>query len=186
MKDSIDKNRALLLDRDGVINVDTGYIGSVDAFVFLPGLFPFLRAVQQRGYRLAVLTNQSGVARRLYGVEDYERVTAHMLKTLRREGITLDLTLACFEHPQGTVAPYARQSFWRKPNPGMVLDAVRRMNLDASRCAFLGDAERDMQAAQSGGIGQCLWLTKEKTPRIPGVVCVEDFDAALKLLGAKP
>ncbi|MDE1900517.1 MAG: HAD family hydrolase [Alphaproteobacteria bacterium] len=172
-------NRALLLDRDGVINIDCGYVGDVARFEFMPGLFPFLRAVRDRGFRLAVLTNQSGVARGLYGAADHAAVTAHMLTALKREGIDIDLNLACFEHPEGTVAPYARESFWRKPHPGMVLEAVRRLDLDASRSAFLGDNLRDMQAAQGGGIGACLWLTQKKPVPPPGVRVVTGFDEAL-------
>ena len=170
--------RGLLLDRDGVINVDRGFVGSIDQFDFMSGIFPFLRAARDKGYRLAILTNQSGVARGYYSVTDYERVTTHMLSELRREKIDIDLTLACFEHAEGMVPTYARDSFWRKPNPGMVLEAIRRLDLDPARSAFLGDNLRDMQAAQSGGIGQCLWLTQEKPAPPSGVTVVEDLAAA--------
>ena len=78
------KNRALLLDRDGVINIDTAYVGQVDRFTFMPDLFPFLRSARDRGYRLAVLTNQAGVARGYFSQQDYQRVNAHMLGCLRR------------------------------------------------------------------------------------------------------
>jgi len=180
----MNKNRALLLDRDGVINVDHGYVGSVARFAFMPALFPFLRAVRDLGYRLAIATNQSGVARGLYTVADYDRVTAHMLAELKRENISIDLTLACFEHPEGNIAPYARESFWRKPNPGMILDAIRRLDLDPARSAFLGDNLRDMQAAQAGGIGKNIWLTQEN-PAVSGAIdIVRNFDEALTLLSA--
>jgi len=178
----MNKNRALLLDRDGVINIDNGYVGSIDQFEFMPGLFPFLRGARDKGYRLAVLTNQSGVARGLYSIEDYNRVTAHMLEGLRREKIDIDLTLASFEHSEGTVAAYARESFWRKPNPGMVLEAIRRLDLDPASSVFLGDNLRDMQAAQNGGIKHCLWLT-QKAVEIPvGVVVVKNYDEARQRL----
>ena len=180
----MNKNRALLLDRDGVINVDHGYVGAVPQFDFMPGLFPFLRAARDRGYLLAVLTNQSGVARGMFSQDDYGRVTDHMLAGLRREKIEIDLTLACFAHPQGTIAAYARESFWRKPNPGMVMEAVRKLDLDAARSAFLGDNPRDMQAAQGGGIGKCLWLTQEKPDAPMGVSAVKNYDDALKALSA--
>jgi D-glycero-D-manno-heptose 1,7-bisphosphate phosphatase len=174
--------RALLLDRDGVINVDKGYVGAAWRFEFMPGLFPFLRALRDGGYRLAILTNQSGVARGLYTAEDYARVTAHMLAELRREKIDIDLTLACFEHGEGPVAPYARESFWRKPNPGMVMEAVRRLNLDPVRSAFLGDNLRDMEAAQAGSIQKGLWLTQENPAAPAGVHIIRTFDEALALL----
>ena len=164
------KNRALLLDRD--------------RFTFMPDLFPFLRSARDRGYRLAVLTNQAGVARGYFSQQDYQRVNAHMLGCLRREQIEIELSLCCFEHPDGVVSDLARDSFWRKPNPGMVLEVVRRLDLDPARSVFLGDAWRDMQAAQSGGIGKCLWLAPEKTEAPEGIVLVKDFAQALTALSA--
>ncbi|MGE3624010.1 MAG: D-glycero-alpha-D-manno-heptose-1,7-bisphosphate 7-phosphatase [Bdellovibrionales bacterium] len=146
------KRRGLLLDRDGVINIDHGYVGTREQFEFMPNIFPFLRAVQDMGFRLAILTNQSGVARGMYTECDYRDLTNWMLAELARQGIVIDLVLACFEHPEGTVSAYARESFWRKPNPGMVLEAVQRLNLDPARSAFVGDNKRDMEAAERAGI----------------------------------
>jgi D-glycero-D-manno-heptose 1,7-bisphosphate phosphatase len=178
----MNQNRALLLDRDGVINADKAYVGAVDQFEFMPGVFIFLRAAQDLGYRLAVLTNQSGVARGLYSEDDYNRVTDHMLAGLCREKIDIELVLACFTHPDGITPALARESFWRKPNPGMVLEAIRRLDLNPARSAFLGDNLRDMQAAQSGGIGCCLWLTQEKVIAPAGVVTVTNYTDAFKAL----
>jgi len=180
----MNKNRALLLDRDGVVNVDKSYVGSVDAFEFMPDLFPFLRAVRDQGYRLAILTNQSGVARALYTEKAYNDVTAHMLGCLHREHIDIELVLACFTHPEGVISDLARESYWRKPHPGMVLEALRRLDLDPLRSAFLGDNLRDMQAAQCGGIGHCLWLSQEKPAAPKGVTIVKNFTEALKVLSA--
>jgi len=174
--------RGLLLDRDGVVNIDHGFVGSTERFDFMPGLFPFLRAARDRGYRLAVLTNQSGVARNMYSAEDHRAVTAHMLAELRREHIDIELNLVSFEHPEGSIAEFKRESFWRKPNPGMVLEAVRRLDLDPARSAFLGDNLRDMQAAQGGGIGKCLWLTQKNPDAPQGVAIVKNYDEALRNL----
>jgi len=155
------KRRGLLLDRDGVINIDRGYVGKREQFEFMPGLFDFLRRAQDLGYRLAILTNQSGVARGMYTVADYEKLTGWMLGELAKEGIAIDLVLACFEHPEGTVPEFTRESFWCKPNPGMVLEAVQRLNLDPTRSVFIGDQERDMVAARGGGIGLCVQFGKD-------------------------
>ncbi|NTU76471.1 MAG: HAD family hydrolase [Alphaproteobacteria bacterium] len=176
------RRRGLLLDRDGVINVDRGYVSARDQFSFLPGLFPFLRAAQDRGYRLAIVTNQSGVARGLYTLDDYERLTAWMMESFRREGIGIDLVLACFEHGEGAVPAYSRESFWRKPNPGMILEAARRLRLDLARSAMIGDNARDMQAARAAGVGLCLWLTQDPTASLPDVKTVRDFDQTLSLM----
>jgi D-glycero-D-manno-heptose 1,7-bisphosphate phosphatase len=175
--------RCLFLDRDGVINIDRGYVSSREAFAFQPGLFPFLRAAQDKGYRLAIVTNQSGVARGLYTAADYESLTSWMLDRFRREGIEIALVLACFEHPEGTAEPYKRESFWRKPNPGMLMDAARRLRVDLARSAMLGDQERDMQAAQAAGVGICILLTDKKDPPVMiGITVAQDFAQALSSL----
>ena len=174
--------RGLLLDRDGVINIDRGYVGTREQFEFMPGIFPFLQAAQDMGYRLAILTNQSGVARGLYTVADYEKLTAWMLKELAGQGISIDLVLASFEHPEGTLPKYRRETFWRKPNPGMVLEAVQRLRLDPARSAFVGDKVSDMEAAKAGGVGRCLYLSEEKGNAMEGVRMVRNFDQTLKAL----
>ncbi|MDD3370858.1 MAG: HAD family hydrolase [Alphaproteobacteria bacterium] len=176
------KNQALLLDRDGVINVDNGYVGTIDRFTFMPNVFPFLRTARDYGYRLAILTNQAGVARGYYSKEDFEALTEHMLNVMKKESIEIEFVLACFEHDEGTDPAYARQSFWRKPKPGMVLEAVRRLNADPERSAFLGDRLTDMQAAEKGGIGHRLLLTQD-LPEVPaGVEVVKTYDEVLDLL----
>ena len=175
--------RGLLLDRDGVINVDHAYVGTREHFTFMPDLFPFLRTAQDKGYRLAIVTNQSGVARGLYTAQDYEALTSWMLAEFRREDIMIDLVLACFEHKDGKIPPHNRPSFWRKPNPGMILEAAQRLNLDLSRSIMLGDNERDIQAAQAAGVGRCLWLTA-KDDTMEGVQKVRNFPEATTLLRA--
>jgi D-glycero-D-manno-heptose 1,7-bisphosphate phosphatase len=159
------KRKGLLLDRDGVINIDRGYVGMREQFEFTSGIFSFLGAMQDAGFRLAILTNQSGVARGLYTAADYRKLTAWMLNEFAKQGIIIDLVLACFELKEGTVAEYRRDSFWRKPNPGMVLEAIQRLNLDPLRSAFLGDNERDMLAAKASGIATCLYLTDKEVPK---------------------
>ncbi len=176
------KNRALLLDRDGVINDDAGYVGTIDRFTFLPGVFDFLRAARDIGYRLAILTNQAGVAHGRYSKADYEELTAYMLTHFRREGIDIEFVLACFEHIDSADPSLARHSYWRKPKPGMVLDAIRRLNADPARSAFIGDRLIDMQAAADGGIYRRLWLTQEEVDVPAAVDVIRNYDDALRLL----
>ncbi len=177
------KRRALLLDRDGVINVDHGYVGHRDQFEFVPGVFSFLRSAEDLGFRLAIATNQSGVARGFYTAEDFARLTTWMLGELAAQKINIDLVLACFEHRDGQVPPFVRQSFWRKPNPGMILEVTQRLRCEPARSAFLGDTVSDMKAGQAAGIGQCLLFTaKTSSEPLQGVTTVRSFDAALAAL----
>ncbi len=170
------KRKGLLLDRDGVINADHGYIGDWGRFSFLPGLFPFLRKAAGQGYVSAVVTNQSGVARSYYSLEDYEALTRKMREALRAEGIELALVLACFTHPEGDVPGLARESFWRKPNPGMILEAGLLLDLDLSRSVLIGDKVTDVQAGLAAGVGRNVLLGHEETD-LPGVKAVKDFAA---------
>jgi len=177
------RQRALILDRDGVINVDSGYVGTRSRFVFQLGVFPFLRAVQERGYRLAIVTNQSGVGRGYYTEKDYNDLTEWMLEAFRLEGVAIDLVLACFCHKESIAPEFKRESFWRKPNPGMILEAAQRLNLDLRRSAMIGDKDVDMLAAQAAGVGKCLLFVKDDiAPTLEGVVNVNGFDRALKAL----
>ena len=175
------KKRALFLDRDGVINEDHGYIGTVDRFEFKKGIFDFLRAAQDLGYRLVIVTNQSGVARGMYTEKDHETVTVFMLDGLRKEGIAIDAVETCYEHTKGDVAHYNRESFWRKPNAGMILSAALRLDIDLSRSVMIGDKDSDMLAAQNAGIPTRLFFSqKESGP--DGVQNVRTFDEALARL----
>jgi len=174
--------RGLLLDRDGVININHGYVGKKEQFEFLPGLFNFLRQLQDRGFRLAILTNQSGVARGYFTEEDHKTLMDWALNKLASQGITIDLTLACFEHPEGKIETYKRESYWRKPNPGMVLDALQRLHLNPSHSVFLGDSQRDLEAAQRGKIKTCLWLTSLSIEVPPGITLVHDYDQAMRAI----
>lgn len=176
--------KALFLDRDGVVNVDTGYIGSVDRFVWREGIFDFLRAAQDRGYRLVVVTNQSGVARGYYTVADYENVTRFMREGLAREGICLAGVYACFHHKDAVVPAYRGDSFWRKPNAGMILQAALDLRIDIARSVMIGDSESDMIAATAAGVGSRLWLTEEEgaVEKIPSVHVVRDFNQARQFL----
>lgn len=173
--------RGLLLDRDGVINVECGYIGGRDRFQWMPGLFPFLQMAQDRGYRLAVLTNQSGVARGMYTADDHVTLTKWMRAELGKQGIVIDHVFACYEHPEGADAAYRRESFWRKPNPGMVLEAIQKMRIDPARSVFLGDQMRDLEAAKAGGVGLRL-LLGDRSPATDDVRQVRNFDEALQAL----
>lgn len=177
--------RGLLLDRDGVVNRDGGYIGSRERCVFMPQIFPFLREAQDRGYRLAIVTNQSGVARGMYSEQAHEELTGWMQDCLREEGIGIDMVLACFEHPEGKVEAYRRESFWRKPNPGMILEAAQKLRLDPARSIMLGDSPRDLEAARAAGIGR-LWLLdgKELPNDLKGVSRYADLEQARNALAA--
>jgi len=169
------KRRALFLDRDGVINEEAGYVGTVDRFVFQRGIFDLLRLAQDKGYLLVVVTNQSGVARGMYTEADHFALTRHMMAELRKQGVSIDLQLECFDLKEASVASYRNDSFWRKPNPGMIMEAIVRLNIDPARSMMLGDKETDMQAAQAAGVGT-LFLFSGLPTQMAGVRTITSFD----------
>ena len=139
-------NKAVFLDRDGVINKEIGYVFRVEDFVITDDIIPSLKKLQQAGFIFVVITNQSGIAKELYTHEDVARVHAHMLSILNENGISISEIYYCCHHPD--VEP----CICRKPDSGMVEKAIARFNIDVSKSFFIGDKERDIQAAEKAGV----------------------------------
>ena len=148
---------ALILDRDGVLNVDHGYVGARDRLDWMPAAAEAVRAASDRGWHVFVATNQSGVARGYYDEAAVQALHGHMAETLRAAGGTIDDWRYCPTHPQGSIAAYARASDWRKPGCGMLRDLIGAWTLDPARCVMLGDRATDMQAAAAAGIEGVLF-----------------------------
>jgi D-glycero-D-manno-heptose 1,7-bisphosphate phosphatase len=147
---------AVFLDRDGVITLDRGYTHRIEDFAFVPGSARALASLQRAGWRLVVVTNQSGIARGLYSSDDYERFTAHLRERLQAEGVRLDAVLHCPHLPDAKVAAYRLQCDCRKPAPGMLLRAARELSLDLAASVMVGDRLSDVQAGRAAGVGRCL------------------------------
>lgn len=152
--------RALLLDRDGVINVDHGFVGTIDRFEFRPGIFDLIRAAEDFGYRSVVITNQSGIGRGLYSEGEFQRLSAWMIATAGRHGAVIADVFHCPYHPLAEQEPFRRDSFWRKPNPGMILEARDRLGLDLARSIFVGDRPSDMRAARAAEVGTRILISE--------------------------
>lgn len=147
-------NRALFLDRDGTINVDGGYVYRKEEFELIPGVLDLAREAARRGYLLIVCTNQSGIARGYYTEEDYRQLTAHMKALFEAEGCPLTAVYHC---------PLLESSF-RKPAPGMFLQAIREHNIDPDASLSLGDKERDVLAAHAAGVRRNYLLSDTPLP----------------------
>jgi D-glycero-D-manno-heptose 1,7-bisphosphate phosphatase len=149
--------RAAFLDRDGVLNVDHGYVFRPQDFEWLPGAVDALRLLQQAGYALVVVTNQSGVARGFYTLTDVEKLHAHLRAELLAQGVRLAAIYACPHHPDGVVPAYRVQCNCRKPMPGMIEQAAREHGLDLAASCLFGDKLSDVEAGRRAGVGRC-WL----------------------------
>ena len=148
---------ALFLDRDGVLNVDHGYVGSQDRWEWVDGAREAVAAATAHGWHVFVVTNQAGIARGLYGEPEVGALQMWVADELRRAGGTLDDWRFCPYHTEGRVEAYRRDSDWRKPAPGMLLDLVRVWELNPRHCVMVGDKDTDVQAGVAAGMRSLLF-----------------------------
>jgi histidinol-phosphate phosphatase family protein len=141
----------VLLDRDGTIIVDHGYVGSIDRVEFIAGAPEAIARLNRARLPVAVVTNQSGVARGLYGIDDVARVHHYIAAQLAKRGAHVDLFLYCPYHPDGTIEAFARASDDRKPGPGMARAAAAALNLDLRSSWVVGDRPEDVGLAKAIG-----------------------------------
>jgi D-glycero-D-manno-heptose 1,7-bisphosphate phosphatase len=160
---------AVFLDRDNTLIANDGDLGDPDAVMLLDGVAAGLRALREAGYRLVVVTNQGGVARGVFSEADVDAVNQRIVELLRREtgDPLIERFYYCPYHPEGTVAEYRSEHPWRKPAPGMLLQAARDLRLDLPRSWIIGDGARDVQAGQSAGCRTVL--IAPAPPEEPGV-----------------
>ena len=148
------------LDRDGVINVDSGYVGRWEDFEYLPDAVEGLKQLQNGGFKLIVVTNQSGIARGYYTETDFLSLTETMTADLSAKGVTLAAVYYCPYLEDADLEPYRVASYLRKPEPGMLLKAAQEHDIDLSRSIMVGDKVSDMVAAERAGVPDRYHVTE--------------------------
>ena len=148
---------AVFFDRDGVLNHDDNYVGSIDRFRWIDGAKAAVRMANDLGYYVFVITNQAGVARGHYEESDVRSLHAWMSDQLREEGAAIDDWRYCPYHPEGSVERYRLAHEWRKPGPGMILDLLEAWPVDLERSLLIGDQESDCSAGKAAGIRSALF-----------------------------
>lgn len=147
---------ALFLDRDGVINVDHGYVCRPEDFDFIEGVFDLVAAAHRQGYLVVVVTNQAGIGRGYYSEAEFHALTDWMrARFVERDGY-IDAVYFCPFHPEHGVGEYRRESGCRKPAPGMLLQAGRELDIDFGKSILVGDKPSDMAAGRAAGVGILL------------------------------
>ena len=144
--------RALFLDRDGVINIDHGWVGTRERFEWMPGALAAIAHATQQGWHVFIVTNQSGVARGHYTEDDVRTLMTWIRDQALAAGGTIDDYRYCPHHPEAALPQYRLVSDWRKPAPGMILDLLRAWNLDPANCILIGDQPTDLAAATAAGM----------------------------------
>jgi D-glycero-D-manno-heptose 1,7-bisphosphate phosphatase len=149
---------ATFFDRDGVINVDRGYTWRVNDLVFVPGAIEAIRAVNDLGALAVIVTNQAGVARGYYRQEDIDLFHGALQEALFREGAHVDAIYSCPYHPEATITEFRHPDHPdRKPNPGMLLRALREWPIEDAASFIVGDKQSDLEAGRRAGIRGILY-----------------------------
>ncbi len=147
---------ALFLDRDGVVNVDHGYVHTPDRFELVDGIDGLCRRFAAAAYRIVIVTNQAGIGRGYYSVEQFLAFTAWMVESFATRGIDIARVYYCPFHPTEGIGVYRRDSYDRKPNPGMLLRARDELALDLGASVLVGDKASDIEAARAAGVGRAV------------------------------
>ena len=156
--------KAVFLDRDGTINVDHGYLYRREDFIYTEGAVEALRILEELGYLLIIVTNQSGIARGYYSEEDFDKLNQWMLRDLAQKGVRVAKTYFCPHYPQGKIERYAVECECSKPGTGMFRKAQKEWDLDMEQSFAVGDRLRDLSICYEYGV-QGIWLGGDDTNR---------------------
>lgn len=184
---------ALFLDRDGVIIEDTGYVGSPEEVRLLPFAVEMVRRANRAGVPVVVVTNQSGIARGLFGWDEFAVVERRITELLKREGGRLDAVAACPFHGDFTPGYGDRHARWRKPGPRMLTTLAEDLNLAPGRSWLVGDKATDIQAARAAGLAGAVHVGNEAERTVAleevgpefSVLCAEDVNEVIALLNMR-
>jgi len=152
--------KAAFLDRDGVININYEYVGSIEKFKFKEGVFELLKFLQDKGYKLFIVTNQSGIARGFYNEKEFHNLMEYMINKLKKRDIEISDYEFCPHHPEIT-----GECECRKPKPGMILNLAKKYNIDLKESIMIGDSLSDIKAAENAGIKK-TFLVKDSLKEI--------------------
>ncbi|HOP40371.1 MAG TPA: D-glycero-beta-D-manno-heptose 1,7-bisphosphate 7-phosphatase [Geobacteraceae bacterium] len=185
-------NRAVFLDRDGVINVEKEYLYRIEDFQFLPGVPRSLRLLKEAGFLLIVVTNQSGVARGYFHLADVHRLHRYLQDQLGSYGVAIDGFYICPHHPDHGTGEYRVECSCRKPMPGLIERAAADFGIDLKRSFLVGDKLSDLEAGRAAGC-RCFLVRTGYGGSIPPealneeATIVDDLPAAVDLiLGDEP
>lgn len=149
--------KCLFLDRDGVINEDYGYVYKIKDFVFKKDIFELCKKYLSGGFIIIIITNQSGIGRGYYTEKDFYKLTDWMKQQFLKKGIIITDVFFCPYYEKG-IDKYKKGFENRKPNPGMILKAAKKYNIDLANSVLIGDRKTDIEAGENAGIGNNILI----------------------------
>ena len=156
------KNQAVFIDRDGVLNEDFGYTSQLSDLKILEGVVEGLQAILALDFKVIIITNQSGIARGLYSIEDLHVFMNEMINIFLKNQIDITDYFYCPHHPEGMIQEYAIKCSCRKPEAGMLFAAEKKYNLDLSKSILIGDRETDILAGQNANLFSNILISSEE------------------------
>ena len=175
--------KALFLDRDGVINRDSGYPVFPRDIEFMPGIFQLIRKANAKDYKVVIVTNQAGIGRGFYTERQFFELMKWMQAQLNEHGCFYDAVYFCPYHPTAGVGEYRKMSYDRKPNPGMILKAAAAHQIDLENSILVGDKLTDLAAGRAAGIKRNYLLALADQPSIE---TAQDLEYAVKSFSEIP
>lgn len=164
------KAKAVFFDRDGVLNEDVAYLYKIEDLRWVEGAREAVSYLTQLGYKIFIVTNQSGIARGFYTVDDMQKLHSYMQSELAACGGKIEKIYYCPHHPEGSVAQYTCVCDCRKPKPGMLLQAMTEYAIDKEHSFLIGDGKRDVEAAEAAGIKGYLFTGGNLLDFVKGIV----------------
>lgn len=163
---------AIFLDRDGVINHNHGYVHKRENFDFIDGIFDVARRAHELNYRLIVITNQAGIGRGYYTEDEFHHLTDWMCEQFLAEGAPIDRVYFSPYHPTAGIGIYLKDDYSRKPNPGMIFQARKDLDIELEGSVLIGDKASDIRAGIAAGIGTNILLSPQKLAELDGLTYI--------------
>ena len=176
--------KALFLDRDGVINIDYGYVYNKDSIDFVDGIFELCVKAKKKGYIILIVTNQSGIGRGYFTDDQYKKLAKWIENCFKEKEVIIEKTYYCPHHKEANISSYKKDCYFRKPNPGMILKAIKDYNIDPKKSILIGDKASDILAGRAAGIKTNIFFKNKlySIPKVEECILIKNINDAIRYL----